>query len=491
MLRSLSYRIKIPLAITTVIVLTEVVVTATLLWIAFSDARADLETSARNLTAVLSRSLRDPLVRDDLWQAYEVIRTPLAARDPDNALQDIVVIDGRGQVFVASDPIRFPVATPAAGLSAALLAVAPQSGELKSFQFKFPSDGAEAVAAAGAILAEDGTHLGTVMLEIDAGRFYDRLQTTLGKLALITLPGVLLLVSLGWWWGKRIAAPLTRLTRAVERIGGEDLGHIAATLPAESTDEIGQLSSRFRLMLMDLARKEELEREMVKSERLAAVGRVSVAIAHEINNPLGGMLNSVDTLAKHATPDFLTRKTVGLLQRGLQQIASTVSALLVEARLDSPAMARADWQDLRTLVSPQLEAKRITLEWRVRTTEASPLPAHQVRQLVLNLLLNAIKASPEDGTVSLNVSEAAHSMDIEVINAGDPLPTETLEHLFEPFTSSTERDGKRSHGIGLWVCYQIVTRLGGTIAVERRSGMTHFDVKLPLIAITRRDAEAA
>ena len=80
MLRSLSYRIKIPLAITTVILLTEVVVTAALLWIAFSDARFDLEASARNLTSVLSRSLRDPLVRDDLWQAYEVIQTPLAAR---------------------------------------------------------------------------------------------------------------------------------------------------------------------------------------------------------------------------------------------------------------------------------------------------------------------------------------------------------------------------------------------------------------------------
>ena len=81
MLRSLSYRIKIPLAITTVILLTEVVVTAALLWIAFSDARFDLEASARNLTSVLSRSLRDPLVRDDLWQAYEVIQTPLAARE--------------------------------------------------------------------------------------------------------------------------------------------------------------------------------------------------------------------------------------------------------------------------------------------------------------------------------------------------------------------------------------------------------------------------
>ena len=274
MLRSLSYRIKIPLAITTVILLTEVIVTAALLWIAFSDARFDLEASAKNLTSVLSRSLRDPLVRDDLWLAYEVIQTPLAARERDNALQSIVVIDRRGQVFVASDPDRFPVATPAHDLSVLL-----PSGALDSFKFLFPTDASEAVVAAAPILAEDGANLGTVILELDAGRFYDRLHATLWKLGLITLPGLLLLVSLGWWWGKRMAAPLSRLTSAVERVGRENPGLIAESLPPAGQDEIGELSSRFRLMLVDLARKEELEREMVKSERLAAVGRVSAAIA--------------------------------------------------------------------------------------------------------------------------------------------------------------------------------------------------------------------
>lgn len=488
MLRSLSYRLKIPLAITTVILLTEVVVTTALLWIAFSDARADLQASARNVTSVLSRSLRDPLVRDDLWVAYEVIRTPLVAREPGNALQDIIVVDSRGQVFVATDPIRFPVATPAKGLAADVLT---KAGELKSFQFRFPADSSQAVAAAAPILADDGTYLGTVFLELDAGRFYDRLRTTLFKLALITIPGLLLLVSLGWWWGKRIVAPLTRLTNAIERVGQENPGQVAASLPSEGKDEIGELSKRFRLMLIDLARKDALEREMVKSERLAAVGRVSVAIAHEINNPLGGLLNSVDTLAKHGRPDFLTRKTMGLLQRGLQQIASTVSALLVEARLDSPAMGRDDWQDLRTLVLPQLESKQINLDWRVRTTNAVPLPSHQVRQLVLNLLLNAVKASDDGGTVGLNVSEATNSLEIEVINAGEPPSKEMLEHLFEPFTSSTERDGKRSHGIGLWVCYQIATRLGGTIGAETTGGLTRFSASLPFTTSIRRAAEAA
>ena len=89
----LSYRLKIPLAITIVIVLTETVVTAALLSSASADARRDLEASALNLAAVVARSVREPMLRDDLWQAYEVIRTPLEVRSPGNPLQSIVIFD--------------------------------------------------------------------------------------------------------------------------------------------------------------------------------------------------------------------------------------------------------------------------------------------------------------------------------------------------------------------------------------------------------------
>ena len=162
---------------------------------------------------------------------------------------------------------------------------------------------------------------------------------------------------------------------------------------------------RFQLMLSDLARKAALEREMVQSERLAAVGRLSAAVAHEINNPLGGMLNSLDTLARHGSPDALTSRTIGLLQRGLEQIRATVRALLVEARLDSPALTESDWSDLKELVQPQAAQRNVQLIWSIAASPTLPLPAHQVRQLVLNLLLNAIQACSQAGIVSLDVGE--------------------------------------------------------------------------------------
>jgi two-component system NtrC family sensor kinase len=491
-LADLSYRIKIPLAITAVILLTELVLTSMLVNRAFRDARTDLEASARNLTTVLARSLREPMVRDDLWHAFEVIQTPLAARTIDNPLQGIVVLDAADRVFVATDPQRLPVSSPLQALPQALAAVVRGTREDSRFLFQQArGEAGSELAAAGPILAEDGTRLGTVLVEFDAERYYARVGSTLVDVAMLSVPGLVLLIPLGWYWGRRMAEPLSQTAQALARVGRDAPASIAADLPPPGGDEIGQLARSARAMLEELARKEALEREMVTSERLAAVGRVAAAMAHEINNPLGGMLNSIDTAQRHADPDPFTRKTLALLQRGLQQIRATVGALLVEARLDSPLFEAHDWHDLRTLIQPQVQARGLTLRWHVDPPADTglPLPAHQIRQLVLNLLLNAVKAAGEGGQVELAVRLAGEQAVIAVGNTGAPIPAEILGRLFEPFAAATERDGKRSYGLGLWVCYQIARQLQGSIGAESAGGWTRVTVSLPVEARARAAAQ--
>jgi signal transduction histidine kinase len=477
----LSYRLKIPLAITIVIVLTEGVVTTALLTSASADARRDLETSALNLAAVLARSVREPILRDDLWQAYEVIRTPLEVRLPGNPLQSIVIFDAANRVFVASDPKRLPVFASAETLPAAQRTSLSSAASDRSFRFDAPDPAGEALfLSAGPVLADDGTYLGAVLLAFDADLFRARVRETLGRLLLVSIPGLLLLVPLGWYWGTRIAEPMSRLAAAMSRVGRDPPQTIATQLPAGGGDEIGTLSMRFQNMLGDLARKESLEREMVQSERLAAVGRLSAAVAHEINNPLGGMLNSLDTLARHGSPDPLTQRTLGLLQRGLEQIRATVRALLVEARLDSPALTESDWNDLKELVQPQAAQRNVRLQWSIRASPTLPLPAHQVRQLVLNLLLNATNACSAGGIVTLDVSERQARLIISVTNTGEPLAADQIERLFEPFVDAGRSAGAPSHGLGLWVSYQIALQLGGSITAGSDGGVTRFNVELPL-----------
>jgi signal transduction histidine kinase len=368
--------------------------------------------------------------------------------------------------------------------------MAEVSAQQAGFVFTAQGKGQErALVAAAPVRSEDGTRLGTVILEFDAAVHQARLLRALGEVALVSVPGLLLLIPLGWFAGQRLARPLEQLAQALARVGHEPLNTIASRLPPSGGDEIGRLSVQAQLMLDGLARKEALEREMVASERLAAVGRVAAAIAHEVNNPLGGMLNAIDTVGRHGRPDAFTRKTLGLLERGLLQIRSTVSALLVEARLNSPSLQPTDWEDLRMLVEPQLEAKAVRLDWRTDEVadHAVVLPAHEVRQLVLNLLLNAAKAAQpwanENAAVELTAARAPGLLAIVVGNTGPPLSAQALSRLFEPFVLPPGPDlasGSGRFGLGLWVCYQIVQRLGGRVDVQSEHGWTRFSVSLPV-----------
>ena len=160
-LANLAWKVKIPLALTAVIVLTELVVAVALVSRALHDARVDLETGARNLITVLGRSLREPLLRDHLWQAFEVVSTPIAARSADNPLTRIVVLDGKGEVFVTTDPRRIPLATQAPSLPTALAVMAGRPGTQVGFEFiDSDIDGMRVLGARAPVRADDGTPLG-------------------------------------------------------------------------------------------------------------------------------------------------------------------------------------------------------------------------------------------------------------------------------------------------------------------------------------------
>ncbi|MBC8751885.1 MULTISPECIES: sensor histidine kinase [Paraburkholderia] len=482
MLSHLSYRYKIPLALSAVILLTELLVTAALVSVAVSDARNDLESSAQNLGRVLTLSVRDALMKDDLWRAFEVIRTPVTVREPTNPLKEIVLFDAKARVYASTSPRKEPIQTAAAKLPAQFGTVIEHlRGSGEQFFFDFPGLLANRDVTAGMpVNSDDGSRLGYVVMVYDADILYGRVRSTLLKLTVATVPVLLVLIPLGWVWGDRMAKPLLRLSTAMARIGKEPPEDVGAGITADSNDEIGQLGKQFKAMLFELAQKQALEREVVVSERLAAVGRVAAGIAHEINNPLGGMLNAIDTLNTHGEPDAQTRKTLGLLQRGLGQIRATVGALLFEARLDSPAMNLSDWQDLKLLVAPQIQAKQATFHWDVELDEAIALPAHLVRQLVLNLLLNAVKAVEVGGQVNCLVAAQTAALQITVSNTGQHISGVAMEHLFEPFGSVAVAEGRRSYSLGLWVSYQIITQLGGTISVDSAPGRTCFAVFLPI-----------
>jgi signal transduction histidine kinase len=132
-------------------------------------------------------------------------------------------------------------------------------------------------------------------------------------------------------------------------------------------------------------------------------------------------------------------------------------------------------EDIRTLVVPEVEARGAELRWDAVLDVALPLPATQMRQILLNLLINAAHAVQASGWVRCRIDVIGKVCTLRVDNQGREIPPKRMAHLFEPFAES-----QGGNGLGLWVTYQLVTQLGGKIQARCADGVTTFIVSLPL-----------
>jgi signal transduction histidine kinase len=272
-----------------------------------------------------------------------------------------------------------------------------------------------------------------------------------------------------------MAVPLVQLARSI--------ADVAKGMPADFPpsaypyrDELGQLFEAYGVMVKSLQEKYLLEQEMIRSERLAAIGRLSAGLAHEINNPLGGMLVALDNFKLRGGHDERTLKTMAMFERGLRQIRDTVSAVLVEAKVQSRNFGPLDVDDLRVLLMGEAHKRAVTIHIDSNLVSPLPLPANLIRQILMNLLLNALQAAEASSTIRCTIRQTNERLNIDTENTGHPIPEEVMSHLFEPFSSGRENGS----GLGLWIIYQIVSQLGGQISAESQEEQTRFSVSLPI-----------
>lgn len=476
-LRDLSFRYKIPLRGSLLVVITAMLVTGSLMYREYQDLREDLLSTSASLGRVLAKTLITPLVHDDVWRAYEIINSPFAASGNNNpqTAEFVVVLDRRNHVYVATHPAEFPTLADATRINphfASLQDAIMRYREFETSSVELPDTDKIYVLTP---IVSDGVLLGTLVMGYSKRAFLPRFFSLAQSGALVALLVIAVLLPASWYWAQRFARPLVDLANTMGRVGTRIPGDDEIRLE-ESRDEIGRLASAFRAMLHELREKQSLEKEVILSERLAAIGRLSAAIAHEINNPLGGMLNAISTYRRHGGGDPLANRTLSLIERGLVQIKDTVSALLVEAKLQSHPLTRQDVEDTHTLLQPDAQIKAVRFRWDNAVQGKLPLPSTLVRQILINLMLNAVEAVGQGGEVSASVCCEDRQLRITVSNDGAFIPQERMEYLFEPFASGREA----GHGLGLWVTYQIVQQLGGEIAASSEPGETCFRVILPL-----------
>jgi signal transduction histidine kinase len=484
-LLDLSVRVKLPLLGALLIVISALGVSSTLMIAAYAALREDFRINSEVLGRSLAPGLLQAMLHDDTWHAFETVRAP-TKKSPDAVpvkAETLLVVDRALNVFVSAHPRGAPVLAPLRSLGPDYAALADRLAEGPVDQTTDADrDDTRTIDLPGSDylyvltpIADDHVRFGTLIIVVDKNYFLPRFQRIAGYGLLAGLLVLALLLPINWYWGRRMALPLTQLT--------ERMGEIGQRLPAsldpglyDYGDELGRLFAVYNQMLAELKTKAEMERQIVQSERLAALGQLAAGIAHEINNPLGGMLTAIDTLKCHTEIDAQTKKTIDLIERGLFQIKDTVGALLVEARLKSRNLTPKDIDDVLTLVMPQAHKKNLHVDMRNALAEEVQLPATLVRQILINLLLNAVEAALPQGSVDCAIDVAEGWLHLRVANTGSIPTEEQITHLFDPFFSL--RDS--GHGLGLWVTYQIVNQLGGRIGASKEGEQMQFAVAIPV-----------
>jgi len=228
------------------------------------------------------------------------------------------------------------------------------------------------------------------------------------------------------------------------------------------------------------------QRLQVEAEKLAATGRMAARIAHEINNPLAGIKNSFLLVKKAVPKDHPRYGFVGLIEKEIDRIAEIVRQMY-DLHRPNQDLARevfvADTiHDVVAMLQPLCRRHQVTIDIEMPEPQlVACLPEGSLRQVLYNLLGNAIEASPCGGLVKIDVKRAENTLCVSVADQGRGIPHELHSRIFEPFFTTKEREASGGLGLGLSICKGIVEALQGSVELQSEIGQgSLFCVKLPL-----------
>ena len=278
--------------------------------------------------------------------------------------------------------------------------------------------------------------------------------------------------------------PILGLNETMKRAGRGDLTTRAAV---RRGDEVGELAGAFNRMMDELEEARELERtrqsQLAHTEKMVAMGTLAAGVAHEVNNPLAGILTCLETL--RASPDDLELRDryLELVEDGIRRISHTIQTLLDFSRpremRPEPTSINHNLHHVAELVDYHLRKTGIQVRFELDDEDPTVMADHfQMEQLFLNLVLNAMQAMARGGVLTLRTRLRSGRVVAEVRDTGEGIPEGIRDRIFDPFfTTRTVGEGT---GLGLAVSYSIVSAHGGTIEVESTVGRgSTFRVILP------------
>ena len=269
---------------------------------------------------------------------------------------------------------------------------------------------------------------------------------------------------------------MIEVIRAVKR------GRLDQRMTVESTDELGELALAFNKMISLLGRNREMEASLAQQGKMASLGVLSSGVAHEINNPLGVILGYASYMEGKMDPEEPYYKFIHEIKRESKRCKKIVQDLLSYARTPKPSLVETDINDLLQQIVDFAANHTDMHHVQVRKEFAADLPpiwvdADQLRQVAINLILNAGAATSEGGELTVRTVRNEPWLDIVFSDNGAGIPEENQEKIFEPFFTTRAR----GTGLGLAITKQIIEQHRGKIVLESAVGQgTTITVRLPL-----------
>jgi two-component system NtrC family sensor kinase len=321
----------------------------------------------------------------------------------------------------------------------------------------------------------------------------------------IATAGFILIIAITYREIRRITQPIAAMVAATRNIAA---GRFDQEVPSEAQGEIALLADSFNTMLKSLRqmkgdleewgrtleekvrkRTEELvamQARVAQSERLASLGMLAAGVAHEINNPLGGIFALTGLTLEDMTPDDPNRENLEEVVKQTQRCRNIVRNLLEFARHSEGSAGPIDLNKIIEATLSLLEKQAAFFNITVVRNYGSGLPPvlanqSELQQVFMNIFVNAVQAMQEKGT--LTITTGPHTEDrtvaATIADTGCGIPADKIGQVFDPFFT-TKASGQGT-GLGLSIAYGIVTSHGGTISVSSEAGKgTTFTVQMPV-----------
>ncbi len=285
----------------------------------------------------------------------------------------------------------------------------------------------------------------------------DLLRSLLAPFAALILLALLLAV----WLSGRIAQPIRALA-VFARALGQDLE--TPRVAPSGTREVGELRTALQRMIDDLKRS---RMELVRAGKLAVVGELAAKLAHEVRTPLGIMRSSAQLVARQPGLSETGHEMLGYLINECDRLNQLVTALLDGARPREPVPRLVDLhaivRDVAAMLRDKLETKRLTLDFEGTDIDSQlECDRDQLLQVLLNLLQNAIQATPYEGTIVITIVGTPETLSVIVDDSGEGIPAARREAILEPFVS----DRVGGIGLGLSIVREIVTLHRGRLGID-------------------------